>query len=752
MKSGPPPYRMKFRMIVVLLAMVLLGFMIVIHSLFQIQIVEGKYYEGLALRQQLKTQRIGAKRGLIYDTNGKILAQSATVWQVCVSPGEIVGDTDIETADNRKEIISVLNKTLGLDAEFVQKKLERTWSLYEVVKTKVEKEKKEELAKIISDQDIPGVFFEEMTRRYYPYDNLASTVLGFANDDNVGAYGLEAYYDKVLSGSPGRVVSLRNNAGVNMPLQYEQTFEAQDGNSLVLTIDESIQHFLEKNLEIAVKEHKVGKRTTGIVMDVKTGAILAMATKPDFDPNNPMEIFDEDTKKSLEELNTVGNEDNYKKAKQEAQYAQWRNKAISDPYEPGSVFKIVTFAGALESGAVTLNTAFNCIGYVEVAGHVQHCWIWGSQHQGHGQQDLTAAVKNSCNPAFIKIGQLMGVDAFLKNFDNFGLTEKTGVDLPGEATSIYHHTMGISELSTSAFGQSNKVTALQLITACSAAVNGGKLMQPYIVKQVEDQKGNVISATVPEVKRQVISEELSKTVREILEQVVEGGGSGKNARVPGYRLGGKTGTSEKLDKEASGKNILSFYGFAPADDPQVACLVMLDEPDLYNVYGSTIAAPIVGSVLADTLPYLGIEPQFTEEDIKNRKTVAPYLIGKNLHDAEFTLRDGGLKYRIMGSGTTVLRQMPGAAEPIPADGTVVLYTEEVTAENMVEVPDVTGKNAEEANSMLVGLGLNYAMTGEHLEGARLKAVGQTPGAGEKVAAGTLVTVSFTEVEEEKSES
>lgn len=739
-----PTYKMKSRMIVVLVGMIVFGFCVVLHQLFQLQIVDGEMLQSYALDQQLRTTRIGAKRGTIYDTNGKALAQSANVWSVCIAPATILDYGE----SNRNAVLDCLEKTLELDRAFLEKKLERTGSLYEVVKTKVEKPKADELMQLVSDNGIKGIFLEEDTRRYYPYGNFAANVLGFTNDDNVGAYGLESYYEKTLAGTAGRVVSLRNSRGVAMSMQYEQVYEPKDGNSLVLTIDETIQHYLEKNLEMAVVEHKVQERAVGIVMNVKTGAILGMATKPDFDPNDPYTIYDPKIAEEVEKLNTAEQQAEYKKAKQDARYAQWRNKAVSDPYEPGSVFKIITAAAGLESGTTTEHSTFYCPGWKEVAGRRIHCWIWGSRRQGHGQQTLEEAIKNSCNPAFITIGQSMGSNAFSDYFSNFGLTEPTGIEIPGEATSIYYkkENMGISQLSSASFGQTFKVTPIQLMAACNAAVNGGYLMQPYVVRQILDSEGNVVSNMDPITKRQVISEDISKQLNLMLEQVVGGGGSGKQARIPGYRVGGKTGTSQKLEYREDGtinnKNILSFYGFAPTDDPQIACLVLLDEPDLYNAFGSTIAAPIVGSILADVLPYMGIEPQYTEEEMENIATQTPLLLNKDIHDAESIVRIAGLKSRIVGNGTKVLRQVPGYMEPIPKDGTIVIYTEEISEESMVTVPDVVGMNGETANRTIINAGLNISIAGTGIEGSQSVAQSQSPAAGEQVEPGTVVTVEF----------
>ena len=762
----PPSYRMKTRMVMVLAAMIVFGFCVVIHSLFQIQIVQGAELQERALGQQMRTERIGAKRGDILDTNGKALAKNSTIYQICVSPGDLkikVGENADKMKEKRSAVIKCLEEILGCNPDTVAEALDNTASFYVVVKKKVEQDDYQRLMQEVNAKDLKNVIFgEEMTWRRYPYGSLASTVLGFTNNDNVGAAGLESYYEKTLAGTPGRIVSLRTQGGAVMPMQYEQTYDAKNGNTLVLTIDEQIQHYLEKNLEIAVSEHRVKNRVTGIIMDVETAAILAMTTKPDFDPNDPYTITDPDWLQQLQEAQEESfQQESVARTEEERAAAKkiytdklwvarntlWRNKAVSDPYEPGSVFKIMTLSTALETGAATVNSHYNCIGYVEVAGRKIHCHVWNSRHSGHGDQDLTQATMNSCNPAFIRIGQSIGTARFSEYFSNFGLTQGTDIDLPGEANSIYHARLSDADLASSAFGQTNKLTPIQLITACCAAVNGGKLMQPYVVKQVVDSDGNVVSNTASFVKRQVISEKTSEEVRGILEKVVSEG-SGRQARIPGYRIGGKTGTSEKLDQADSTTgdipHILSFFGFAPADDPKVACLVLLDEPDVYNAWGSTIAAPIVGSILSDVLPHMGIEPQYTAEELDKMTNQVPYLVNFDLHDAESELRIRGMRYRVIGSGSKVLQQIPGAMETLPEEGSVVLYTDEVQEDNVIEVPNVVGKSPEEANSTLAGLGLNVYMNGGKLEGVASIAISQSPEAGARVPSGSVVTVEFTE--------
>lgn len=730
-------------MIVVLVAMIVFGFCVVLHQLFKLQVVEGEALQARALQQQLRSERIGAKRGTIYDTNGNPLAKSATVWSVCVAPGLI------DTPEKESDVTAALEKFLELDKESIQKKLALKGTLYQVVKTKVEKPQADELMTFVSENGLTGlIFLEQDTRRYYPYGNFASAVLGFANDDNHGAYGLESYYEKVLAGTPGRVVSMKNSRGVDMDLQYSQEYAAKDGDSLVLTIDETIQHFLEKNLEIALPEHKVRNRVTGVVMDVKTGAVLAMASKPDFDPNNPYEILDDKKREELENLKTVATKEQYDQALREAWYAQWRNYAISDPYEPGSVFKIITASGALECGAVTRQSTFYCSGATTVNGTPYHCWVWGEPRRGPRPAGPRARDHELLQPGVHRYRPAHGRAELRRILLQLRPHREDGHRPAGEATSIYHARYTINDLASSSFGQTFKVTPIQLITAASAAVNGGKLMQPYIVKQIVDAEGNVISNTEPVVKRQVVSEDISKEMRLMLEQVVANG-SGRQAQIPGYRVGGKTGTSEQLDSpklksEGRTPNTLSFFGFAPVEDPQVACLVLIDDPDIYNAYGSTVAAPIVGAVLADTLPYMGIEPQYTEEELANVATKAEYLINLDLHDAQYKCRVSGLKYRVVGNGTKVLRQIPEAGETIPEGGTIVLYTEEEGAGDLIPVPDVVGKTVEEANRSIVGAGLNISISGEQIEGTHQVVSSQTPAAGEQVEAGTVVTIQCVE--------
>jgi len=524
-----------------------------------------------------------------------------------------------------------------------------------------------------------------------------------------------------------------------MDNDYKEQIPAEDGKSLVLTIDEVVQHYLEKALETALIAHNPAKRISGIVMDTNTGEILAMATKEDFDPNNPTDVTNA---KAMERLEGLTGEE-YDEQWGKEQFNQWRNKAVSDPYEPGSVFKLVTLASAIESGHARETDTFYCNGVLEVANRSIHCW----KTSGHGQESLTQILINSCNPGFMTLGQRMGAETFSKYFEAFGLTERTGIDIPGEAESIYHRVenMGIVELSSSSFGQTFKVTPIQMITADVAAINGGYLLKPFVVKQVLDADGNVVESYDRTVRRQVVSNETSKMVASMAEKVVSEG-SGNGAYVAGYRVGGKTGTSQKLDQlDEYGQvtdHVLSFFGFAPAEDPKVAVLVLIDEPELKSAYGSVIAAPVVGAIMSDILPYLDIEPKYTEEELEKREIYVKDVVGQKPHEAQSIMANAGLQGRLMGSGASVIRQVPAAGSPVPKGSTVILYTDEETTAPLVPVPDVVGLSGTEANKKIVSSRLNLRIVGAEIDEEGTVAVSQTPEAGETLEIGSVITVNF----------
>jgi len=627
-------------------------------------------------------------------------------------------------------VARALSEILDLSYDTVYAKTQKN-SYYEIVKRRVESEQVEQIRAL----KLAGIRLDADTKRYYPNGTLASHVIGFTGDDNQGLWGLESVYDTVLKGTNGRIITAKSANGSDMPYEYEQYMDPVQGADLVLTIDETIQHFVEKHLETAVAETSVQQGAAAIVMNPKTGEILAMAAKPDYDLNAPMTLTDETV---LAELEALEGEE-YTQKYTEKLNSLWRNKAVVDTYEPGSTFKSIVAAAALEENLVSLDEGFNCGGSRTVSGTVINC----HDRDGHGHQSFVQGVQNSCNPVFMEIGARLGWKNFLKYYKSFGFGETTGFELPGEAEGIFftEENMHDLELATSSFGQGFTVTPLQMITAMSAIANGGYLMKPYIVKQINDEEGNVVEVTEPEVVRQVISEETSRNMRTILEGVVSEGG-GKNAYVKGYRVAGKTGTSEKQPR-GNQKYVASFLGFAPADDPQVACIVILDEP-VGDYYGSMIAAPVVGRIMEDTLRYLGIERQYSEAEEAEIDVNMPDITGKTTAEAAEVLIGAGLRYHVVGEeGAAVKSQMPRAGTAVRKDSVCILYTGEVEEEKVI-VPDILGFSVADANTALANSDLNIMLRGTgrlHAEGI-LRSVSQEPAAGTEVAKGTVVQVEF----------
>ncbi len=736
MAKGPSK-RMVTRMKILMVCLVFVFTGALLGQLASLQLVNSEEYQNKAIAQQLRTTTINPKRGTIYDSNMKVLAQSATVWTVALAPANIKDDAQLQT------IAEGLSSILDVDQETIIEKGQNKKSYYEIVKRKVEKPQYDAITQFLTDNGIKaGVDMYEDSKRYYPYNDEASSVIGFTGTDNDGLYGLESMYDEYLQGVPGKVVSAKNAYNTDMPFEYETLIEPQDGNGLVLSIDERIQAILERHLEVAAKENNVTNRAAGIVMDVQTGEILAMATHSDFDLNSPMEIFDADVANEIASLTG----DEQAEAKKQAQFDQWRNKPVSDTYEPGSVFKVITAAMALEEKKVSVDDTFNCPGYYVVGGRRISC----ARRTGHGTVTFKQGLEQSCNPTFMQVGERIGRNLFYQYFENFGFTEKTGIDLPGEATNagLFHteESLNSVELATSSFGQTFKVTPLQMITAISAVANGGYLLQPHVVRQILDSDDNIIQAIEPNVRRQVISTETSDLLRELMEGVVFEGG-GKNAYLPGYRIAGKTGTSEKRDKvnEETGQKdlrIASFCGFAPADDPKVAVLIMLDEPHADNIFGGTIAAPVARDIFADVLPYLGVEPRYTAAELQQLDTDTPVLTGLSPADATAKAEQKGLKVRVVGSGDTVLKQMPSAGSTIPKSGTVVLYTNEDSEMEEVTVPNLVGLTVAQVNTEAANAGINVRFSGVGLESEDAVSTGQSVVAGEKVSAGTVIAVEF----------
>lgn len=711
-------------------------FVCVAVRLFYMQVVRFDFYQEQALSQQTKDKTLTPVRGTIYDANMKPLAISAATEVVTLEAAKI------EDEEQGLLIAETLSELLDMEYEEVLELVQEKAS-WAVVKKGVEKEVTDQIRAFINENDLNCIFMEPDSTRYYPFGNFLSHVLGFVGTDQQGLSGLEAYYEEELSGTPGRVITATNAAGDEMPFAYEMYYDAEDGNSLVLTIDEVIQHYLEKNLEMALYDNNVQNKVAGIVMDVNTGGILAMSTKPDFDPNDPFTIVDPEDQAAVDAL--TGEERSAKRS--EVLNEQWRNKAISDAYDPGSTFKILTMAMALEEKAVSLDSRYYCPGYKKVDKWNISCWKAG----GHGSQNLLEAICNSCNPAFIEIGQSLGIETFSEYFKAFGLRQKTGIDLPGEAQGIYFNNMGPTDLAVAAFGQNFSITPLQLITAVSAVANGGTLLEPYIVKEVIDSEGNIIESHDRTEVRQVISEETSDQLCDMLEQVVTVG-TGKNAYVMGYRVAGKTGTSEKKAKElatgVTGLRISSFVAFAPADDPQIAVLVMLDEPNVYPVTGGITVAPVIRRIMEDVLPYLEVEPVYTEEELEQKDISVPGVVGYERAQAESALKQNGINYRIEGSGATITDQIPAAGAVVSSKAEVILYTDGEKPDKLVTVPDLTGMTVENARRTLSNLGLYIRATGAvNSSGGNVVAIKQDVEESQKVAVGTVVTVDFSDLDQ-----
>jgi len=731
MAIGAPKTSLRKRASYVFVAFFVLFCILAVYIL-KINIVDGEKLRTGAIEQQTRDYQVSSARGTIYDRNGKALAVSSSAETISVNPKEIAA-----AKYSIDELAQKLSEILVLDFETVKTKLTKE-ALDVELKAKVEPE----VADQVRELKLKGIYFKEDTKRYYPFGSFASHVLGYVGKDNQGLGGIEMVYDDELSGVPGRVVTLKNAHGTDMPFQEERHIDSENGLNVVLTIDETIQHFAEKNLEGVYNDADAKEGAACIVMDVKTGEILAMATMPNFDLNSPNEITDADTLKYLEAIKNDANytDDDYNEAVAAARNKMWRNKAVVDSYEPGSCFKIITMSMALEEGVVTPEDNFFCSGKKVVEDREIHC----AERSGHGAQTFRDGVKNSCNPVFIEVGQRVGIDTFKRYYEAFGFRDKTGFDLPGEASGVFYtdEMFNIVELATASFGQGPKITPLQLISAVSAVANGGMLMKPHLVRQFTDEDGTIVKTVEPTAVRQVVSKETSKTVCELLENAVTNG-SGQNAYIKGYRVAGKTGTSEKLPR-GSKKYTASFVGFAPANDPKVACLVVVDEPVGGSYYGGQVAAPAVGRILEDTLNYLGVEPQYTEEEKTTIDVGVPEISDLEIAVAKKKLSDMGLKYTVIGSGDKVIRQMPSSGAIVNSGSVVVIYTENV-GDNIVTVPDIIGKSLTQVKSKLSANGLNLSIVGAGATGSsseRTVAATQTPAAGENVPQGSVVKVEF----------
>lgn len=738
--------KFKNRAIIALFITCFLGFGAGAFGLVNVGIVNGEKYKLKAESQQLSDTTVSALRGTIYDANMNVLAQSADAWKIWINPSKMKDD------ETRQDIATELATILDLDFEEVLEKCHKEDRAYVLIKSQVEYDDKEAVLKFRSEHkgynQIIGT--EDDVKRYYPFGSFASSVLGFTGSGDVGLSGLEYYYNDTLTGTTGRIITAKNAKQVKMSSEYSAYFAAKTGLNLQLTIDQVMQYYLDSALQSAVEVNDASYGY-GIIMDVETGAILAMSTKPDFDCNDPYTVnsvaLTEIAEQFTDEEGNITDEEGRVQAIGDARNAQWRNRTITDSYEPGSVFKCVTAAAGLEEGVVTTGEMFNCTGSYEVADRTYHC----SHRAGHGVEDFTTAMMNSCNPIFIEVAQRLGKTTFYKYFEAFGFAEPTGIDLPAEskpAANVTYHTLdrltSVAMASTS-FGQTFQASPIQIITAINAIANDGKLMQPYIVGAMLDSDGNKVFETTPTVKRQVISKDTAKTLNIMMEKVVSGG-TAKNAYVPGYRVAGKTGTSQKL---TVGENIYvaSFCGFAPADNPKISVLIAIDEPKAGSFTGGSVAGPVAAEVIENCMKYLNVEPQYTDDELARLDQKVAKVTGSTVVMAQKELESTGFTVKVIGKGNEVVKQFPQAGKTLAKNGVVVLYTEDMDP-TLVTVPDLTGLSVADANNVAISSGLNIKRVG-YTKGANIASYRQSVESGTDVQMGTVVTVYFrTEIKEE----
>ena len=722
------------RSFVLMLIMGVAMFVLLFFQLFDLQIIRHEELQSKAVNQQTRRTVVTASRGTIYDRTGNIMAISASAETIILSPLEIdraVNDKDSPVSWTKDSLAAGLAEILGSDASSIRKRMDNTESQYEVIKLRAEEETANAVRTYISENKIVGVHLVADAKRYYPYGSLASHVIGFVGDENTGLYGLEARYEQELEGQSGLVVSAKDNAGNDMMYAYEQYFAAQNGSDLTLTLDATIQYYLEKGLESMADKFAAANGATGIIMDVRTGGILAMASYPNYDLNDFSAVQD----KTLQERMERG-----EGTLADMQLLQWRNKALNDTYEPGSTFKILTLAAALEEGVIDMNTTVNCNGFVNISNYTIHC----SNKAGHGLQTLVQSVGNSCNPAFISYGLKLGNTTFYNYMKAFGLMDDTGIDLGGEAVGIFADPASFTQLDLAcyAFGQNFNVTPIALITAQAACINGGYLRSPYLVERITDSNGSVTYQHDSTPIRQVISEETSATVRECLEYVVASGTS-KNGQVAGYRIGGKTGTA---DKGQTGDVVVSFLCFAPADDPQVIMLLTMDTPSRSTgtyVSGGNMVAPTGSSIMAEVLPYLGVEPSYSAEELLGMDTTVPNVIGMSVEEAKSKLTERGLSCKVSGDGATVTDQTPAGGAIIPGKSAVILYAGADKSTAKCKVPHLIGKTPSEANTAATGAGLFIRFSGTTgSESSSVRVLSQSIEEGTEVDAGTVITVQL----------
>lgn len=732
-----PAQRLRQRTAILILLILVLGFGAAVLRLTYLTTVQSSELQESAVDLQLADTTVSAKRGTIYDANGNVLAESASVWQVVMSPVNFKNDKQRQAAAKGLSEIFDLEYNDVLDDTKQQ-------SHYVVIKRRIESDEREKVLELIDtlkkDYSCSGVIqLLDDYKRYYPKNSLASSVIGFTGSDDQGLEGIEYEYDSYLSGTPGRIITAQNARGTDMPFRYEQNVESEDGNNVYLTIDETIQSICEKYMQKGVEDNNVLNKGVCIAMDVNTGAILAMVTTDGYDLNNPYELSAKDKKKI---------KSTSKKKQAEAESAalsnMWRNKAVADTYMPGSVFKMCVASAALEENLVNEKTSFTCTGSISVEGETIHC----SNISGHGTQNFVEVISNSCNPAFIQIGQMLGAGKFRQYYQGFGFSDKTGIDLPGEAEDSFwkEGKMGGVDLAVASFGQNFSITPIQMITACAAVSNGGYVVQPHVVSKITDSKGNVIKTVDKKIKRQVISDDTSKKMNEYLEYNTERQGAAAGY-ISGYKVAGKTGTTEKrgvtkVESSFSEDYISSFCGYAPADDPQIAMLVFFDTPDGDAYYGSQVSSPVFINIMSEVLPYLDVKTSYTDEELGYVDASAGDYTGVSVDEAKTAVEADGFTATVKGNGSTVISQIPTVSSGLQKGGSIVLYTDSDSQSETVSVPSLIGLSPDEVNNVASAYGLNVSFSGATTSSGTSSS--QNIEAGTSVSPGTVITVSFAD--------
>ena len=741
------------RIVITAAVLGLLAFVPVTLRLYQLMVTDYGYYANLALRNQTRSTGVTADRGTIYDRNMNILACSRSVENVYLDPHELK-----QSKADIPAISAVLGKILGLDPDWIAQQATDTKMRYKQIAARIDEDVASQIRKYMNEQNISGIHLEPNSQRYYPYGSLASQVIGFTNASNTGSEGIEAAYNSFLEGSAGRVITTKGNNEMDMPFSYEKYVQSQEGCSVILTLDTTVQACLEKQMQAAIDRYAVQNGAFGMVMDVDTGEILGMATLGGYDPNNYLEIYDAEAAARLK-TEYSENSEAYAKALRDAQLKQWRNRCLSDGYEPGSTFKVLTMAAALDSGAIDLNTNFYCKGAEQIPGRSQllHCW----RSTGHGAEKTPQALQNSCNIAFAHIALKMGGETFYEYVQRFGVLEKTGIDLSGESKGVFFgkdlvtntDKWGTASLTSGSFGQTFKLTPLQLVRAISSVVNGGYLLEPYIVSEVVDSQGNTVLRQEKTVLRRTISQETSQIMCQLMGSVVSEG-TAKNASVSGYFVGGKTGTSEKIDVfDGNGQRvqdkIVSFVGVAPMDDPRYIVLVALDTPSRSTgiyISGGVMAAPTVGAVLADILPYLGVEKTYGPEDAAGQVVILEDYSGMTAEEAQKALKKLGLTAVVRGEGETIVSQLPAAGQSVPGGSQVLLYLSQADDTDLVAVPDFAGMNRQQAADAAGKAGLYILVSGNTEISPKVTVVAQDIAPGTMVTPGTTVKLKFIDTQ------